>query len=115
MDIKEMTLKQLEKSFPSQEGLVLLAAGSDHQELINGVSLDLQNNEIVQTSDPEEIFTDAILLKTTGGRTDLVLLFNTDCETDISRMATWRLKFSDCSLISWLSYYKDDYSDQHDI
>jgi hypothetical protein len=112
MEIREMTLKQLEKNFPSQEGLVLLGVGGDHQEWIIGIANTLQENEIVQTTDPEEIFTDAIVLKTSGGRTDLVLLFNTDCETDMGKMAMWRLRFGDCS---WVSDYKDNYSDQHNI
>jgi len=36
-------------------------------------------------------------LKTTGGRTDLVMIFKTKSQLELGKLAMWRLKFGDAS------------------
>ena len=58
----------------------------------------------------EEVFSDAYLMKTSGGRKDLALVFNDNAPINSSRLAMWRLRFGDCS---WVSDYKTNYASQH--
>ena len=96
----------------NNEGIVLLGCGGDLQEWINGVS-NLFNEEKITaiTSEPKDMFLNAIELITTGGRTDLALIFNNGCEFNMGKMAIWRLSFGDCS---WISDYVVNYAEQHD-
>lgn len=50
-----------------------------------------------------------LILKTNGGRTDLVYIFKTGIKINGS-LPIWRLRFGDCS---WISDYKNNYAIQH--
>ena len=50
------------------------------------------------------------VINTSGGRTDLVMIFKTKSQLDIGKLAMWRLKFRDAT---WLSDYVVNYRDQH--
>lgn len=99
MNIDILTFEQL--LLQKKEGIVLLGAGGDLQEWLNGVQ-DIWVEEGI-----EVVVSSAHSLVTTGGRVDLVLLFD---KADYSRLALWRLKVGDCS---WLSDYKVNYAEQH--
>ena len=103
MEVQDSTFQVVKEV--QDEGLVMLGAGGDSQEWIDGVSGILVGEGIAT---PEFEFKEAYLLKTTGGRTDLVLTF--DGNVDVGRLAMWRLRFGDCS---WLSDYVVNYSEQH--
>ena len=95
----------------SFEGIVLLGAGGSLDEWIEGITSLLNSEEIIKSRDPKEIFMGAYELTTSGGRTDLALVFNTKKNNiDIGKMAMWRLKFGDTS---WVSDYLDNYAEQH--
>ena len=88
------------------EGLVLLGAGGDLQEWVDGVTGMLNEQGIANG----EVFTQPTVLTTSGGRTDLALLFAEGADLDIGRLAMWRLSFGDAS---WISDYVVNYEDQH--
>lgn len=92
------------------EGIVLLGAGGDPTEWINGVSEMLFDEEVSTTKAPNELFRGAYLLKTSGGRRDIALVFNKPLPAQLGRFAMWRLKFGSCS---WISDYLVNYEDQH--
>ena len=92
------------------EGIVLLGAGGNTNEWIEGVSEMLFDEGIATTKSPSDLFRGAYILKTSGGRNDLALLFNKPFPADLGRMAMWRLRFGDCS---WVSDYVVNYRKQH--
>lgn len=94
----------------SKEGIVLLGTGGDLNEWVEGVFNQLKEESIVTASSVEELFSNAIELKTTGCRTDLVLVFNNFDNINMGKMAMWRLRFGDCC---WISDYIPNYSNQH--
>lgn len=89
------------------EGIVLLGTGGEISEWEQGVIKILKDEAII--SGPE-CFGESIVLKTTGGRTDLLMPFAENAKIHIAKLAMWRLAFGDCS---WLSDYKVNYADQH--
>ena len=91
------------------EGIVLLGAGGDQNEWIEGVTEMLFEDEIANSELPETVFDEAISLITSGGRNDLALTFNKGT-LDLGKLAIWRLNFGNCS---WISDYKVNYSNQH--
>ena len=94
------------------EGIVLLGAGGSLDEWINGITELLKKEDIVTTGDPKDSFMGAYELTTTGGRTDLALVFsNKKKQINLGKMAMWRLKFGDTS---WISDYLDNYKSQHE-
>jgi len=92
-------------------GMVVLGAGGDVQEWIDGISKELIESKIVQD---EEVFEKAYKvtgnIKGKGGRLDLVLIFSNKAKPNIGKLALWRLRFGD---VSWLDdfivNYKKDY------
>lgn len=104
MEIKDATFEQIREIEP--EGLVLLGCGGDLSEWIDGVSKLLKDEGI---ADSEFQFTEAFKLTTTGGRVDLLLLFDW-AHVWQGKLTIWRIKFGDCS---WLSDYKVNYAEQH--
>ena len=94
------------------EGIVLMGAGGSLDEWITGVTDILKEKDIVTTGDPQDSFMGAYELTTTGGRTDLALVFsNKKKQIKIGKLAQWRLKFGDTS---WISDYVVNYADQHE-
>jgi hypothetical protein len=96
--------------FSEGEGLVLLGTGGDIQEWITGVTKLLKEEKIAGSDDPEEVWAGAYVLTTTGGRTDLLLLFKEQSGLNMGKMAMWRLRFGDAS---WWSDYTVNYAPQH--
>ena len=94
----------------TQEGIVLLGAGGNPQEWIDGVFKTWKKEKLTTGPTPEAVFSKAFLLKTSGGRTDLALTFKRKAPIDLGRLALWRLQFGDCS---WVSDYKVNYAAQH--
>jgi len=92
------------------DGIVLLGCGGSLEEWIAGVSDILKDAEIVESADPEILFTDFVELNTSGGRTDLALLFNHKTFFNMGKMVMWRIGFGDCC---WASDYFDNYANQH--
>jgi len=92
----------------NREGLVFYATGGDPMEWVDGIS-KLLCDEGIGLGNAEGIFKSAHLLTTTGGRTDLCLIWNAGA-LEIDKLAWWRLRFGDCC---WLSDYVVNYADQH--
>lgn len=95
-----------------EEGIVLLGAGGDTKEWIDGVTASLHDEGISTSANPDDLWKSAQLLTTTGGRTDLVLTFKSGAPINIGKMAMWRLRFGDCS---WISDYRRNYASQHGL
>lgn len=62
----------------------------------------LFNEGIATSSVPEEAWNGFESLVSTGGRPDLVMWFKDDVDStlDTNKMATWRILFGNCSLVS---------------
>ena len=110
MEVNKMKFGEFKEL--NNEGIVLLGCGGDLQEWINGIGNLFNEEKITTSANPKDIFINAIELTTTGGRTDLALLFNNDYEFNMGKMAMWRLSFGDCS---WVSDYIVNYAGQHDF
>jgi hypothetical protein len=109
IDIKEIKFSELKETHKESEGLVILGAGGDLNEWIDGITEELYKEKIVDSNKPSEHF-DFLSLKTSGGRTDLLFEFKKDSKIAIGKLAIWRLQFGDNS---WLSDYFVNYSSQH--
>lgn len=109
-EIQEMTFADFQTDVAKHEGIVLLGCGGDLQEWIEGVTQSLIDAKVTPLAKPEELFSKFIKLTTTGGRTDLTLIFSTSPKINIGAMAMWRLRFGDCS---WISDYLVNYASQH--
>lgn len=107
-DIKFPEFKEMVRG--QKEGIVLLGAGGKLSEWTKGVADILFNEGISESNKVDEVFPDIYILKTTGGRTDLVMLFSEDNKLNMGKMAIWRLRFGDCS---WVSDYIVNYENQH--
>jgi hypothetical protein len=106
MEIQNSTFSTLQEVAFNQDGLVLHGAGGDLQEWIDGVTQMLKDEGVASS---EFKVTEAHKVTTSGGRTDLLLLFDWSTVT-VGTLAIWRIKFGDCS---WLSDYINNYRDQH--
>lgn len=98
-----------EKVRGQKEGIVLLGCGGDLNEWTNGVTNVLYEEGISRLNKLDEVFPEIYILKTTGGRTDIAMIFNSDY-LSMGKMAMWRLRFGDCS---WISDYIVNYADHH--
>jgi len=85
-----------------KESLVLLGCGGDPEEWINGVTGMLQEENILEEN---TCFEQAIITKTTEGRTDITLPFPKN-GLNVGALAMWRLRFGDAS---WLSDFIVNY------
>lgn len=110
MQVEDIHFLDFRDNVRDKEGIVLLGAGGDPQEWIDGVTKILNEEDIVKGTS-EELWGKANLLTTTGGRTDIALTFNHNNgpKFNMGKMAMWRLKFGDCS---WISDYLVNYSNQ---
>jgi hypothetical protein len=86
------------------DGLVCLGCGGDPLDWDKGVREKLPPS-------CKDILGDAFIVKTTGGRTDIVFPFN-GVQIDMGVLAVWRISFGECS---WISDYVVNYASQHDI
>jgi hypothetical protein len=95
------------------EGIVLLGAGGNLNEWIDGVTETLIKEKILQdgatVKQAAELFSGAYKLTTSGGRSDLALVFKSNSPLNIGKMAIWR-RVGDWS---WISDYLDNYAKQH--
>lgn len=110
MIIKKKTFEDLMNL--NTEGLVLLGCGGDLNEWINGVTEILVEEKIIKSTNPLDTFDKPFYVRTTGGRTDLVLPFKKHAKINISKLAMWRLRFGDAS---WISDYINNYASQHGV
>jgi hypothetical protein len=104
--IEESTFEQFKEISKEDEYLVLLGCGGDLMEWVTGVAQILREENIAL---PGFEITKALKVTTTGGRTDLMLIFDFN-KVDIGKLAIWRIGFGDCS---WLSDYVVNYVNQH--
>ena len=109
--VKEISFDEFKSHAKNLEGLVLLGAGGDLNDWIKGVSDDLHGKGIAASDKPSDLWSDAYVLTTSGGRTDLALIFNNDKNAlSVGKLAMWRLQFGDAS---WVSDYVVNYASQH--
>lgn len=109
MEAPDITFEAFQEKHKKDEGIVLLGC-DEAQSWINGVCGLLHDEEMIPSAEPESAFTHAYQLTTTGGRLDVVLVFDKKAKIEIGKMAMWRLRFGDCS---WISDYLVNYKDQH--
>ena len=110
-DVKKAKFKFLERvAKKGLEGIVFLGAGGKLNQWVKGLN-DLWNKEKIGKGLIEDKMMGLYVINTTGGRTDLVMIFKTKSQLDIGKLAMWRLKFGDAS---WLSDYVNNYRDQHE-
>lgn len=109
LNVQKMSFAEFKKNFKNQEGIVLLGAGGDILEWIGGVT-DVLNQEQIVAGLPKDVWSNFVVLTTSGGRTDLAMTFNPNARFNMGKMAMWRLRFGDCS---WISDYLVNYAKQH--
>ena len=109
MTAQETDFVRIEPELKRSEGLVFLGAGGDINHWITGVTNELEKSDIV-TGTLDQIWQKAYKITTTGGRHDLILIFNPQAKFDMGKLAMWRLHFGDTS---WISDYIKNYAKQH--
>jgi hypothetical protein len=109
LNVENMSFRDFKKNFKGQEGIVLIGAGGDILEWIGGVS-DILKQEGIAEGSLKDMWSNFIIMTTSGGRTDLAMTFNPNGKFNMGKMAMWRLRFGDCS---WISDYIVNYADQH--
>lgn len=109
IDAKFQDVVKLSKE-EKEEGLVLLGAGGDLHEWIDGISNELLK-EGIATGNKHTMWNNKFYkLESTGGRTDFVMLFKNKTTINVGKMAIWRLKFGDNSWLSdFIVNYKSHY------
>ena len=108
--IEQIRFLDFVKRAKKKEGLVILGAGEPHEEWITGITKLLQEEKILD-GELEDIWSEFFLLKSTGGRHDLVMVFKKNPPINIGKMAIWRLQFGDISWISdFIVNYRKHYS-----
>jgi len=107
---EQITFEEATKKFKGKEGLVLLGCGGSLTEWVTGVSSVLFEEGVAKDKDPKTQWGGLYLLKTTGGRQDILMLFKKPNTLDLGKMAIWRLRFGDAS---WWSDYQVNYKSQH--
>lgn len=89
--------------------MVVLGAGGDPQEWVDGIS-DVLRKESIVALRPDTFSRAAII---TGnklgdeGRKDLLLVFNPEAKPNVSRLAMWRIQWGG---ISWLEDFIHNYA-----
>jgi len=119
MKINKVTFTELLKIAKNTEGLVLLGCGGSWIEWVDGITEMLHEEKAITSSKPSEIWGKIYATETTGGRTDLIMMFpetqsSTGPHIDISRLAIVRLQMHEQFSNSWLSDYIDNYAKDHD-
>ena len=108
---KEVSFNEFKSHAKDIEGLVLLGAGGSLEDWIKGISSHLHEEGISSSGKPSDQWKDAYVLKTSGGRTDLALVFADSGTLDVGKLAMWRIaRGSDAS---WISDYLVNYESQH--
>ena len=113
MEAIKSTFQDLEKlSSQGKEGMVFLGAGGDIQDWIKGIPEYLKRDSIASSDKIEDLFESAYVLTSTGGRTDLALVFAEKTQLSIGRLAIWRLQMGNCS---WISDFVVNYKSHYNI
>jgi hypothetical protein len=94
-------LAELEHS--GKEGIVFLGTGGEIKDWTDGIQ------EAWTEAGFEIVLTEALVVTTSGGRTDTLMLFE-KAEADFPKLVMWRLAFGECP---WLSDYVYNYIDHH--
>ena len=110
--MKTQSFQDLKKE--ERFGIVIMGAGGELNEWIDGIADNLIKNKIVKENDKTKIFYDAYTLnnniKGKKGRTDLVLIFSESADPNIGELAMWCLKMGSISWIDdFIFNYKNDY------
>lgn len=111
-NVIETGLREIMSDLKKVEGLVILGAGGEVKDWIEGVVDALHKDKIIGTEKPNEVFTTFYKTETTGGRTDLIMVFNPSYKIDIGKLAVWRIRFGDCS---WISDFIVNYASHYGI
>lgn len=110
MEIKKRSWAEIHEKFEKGEGIVILGAGGDLQEWVDGIFKILTEEKITESDKFEDNFSDVFYSESTGGRTDLHMIFAKESKLDIGKLAMWRLRFGDCSWLSdWFVNYRSHY------
>jgi hypothetical protein len=108
VELKTMVFGDLSEVLAvSGEGMIFMGCGGIPEDWINGVSEQLLKDKITTQL---EVITEVGILKTTGGRTDILMVPDWNL-VDSGKLAIWRIQFGDCS---WLSDYVVNYASQHE-
>jgi len=108
---KEVSFREFVEDIGGKDGLVMLGAGGSINDWINGISAHLAEEGIASSEKPVDLWSGAYVMTTSGGRTDLALMFNEDDALNIGKLAMWRLQRGGDA--SWVSDYVVNYADQH--
>lgn len=96
----------------SHTGIVLLGTGGELDEWIRGVAGMFNERGIIKSISPVDVFLHVYELTTSGGRTDLVLVFHKNKHYNVEKLQKWRQVFGDTSLID---DYIINYANQHEV
>ena len=110
--IGQISFHELNSLLERNFGFIVMGAGGDLQEWIDGISDTLKKENIVNQN--SEVFSEAYVLSGNingkNGRTDLVLIFSNDSKPNIGMLAMWRLRFGGISWIDdFIVNYREDY------
>jgi len=112
--IQDLTFTQLENIERSEKkfGMVIMGAGGELSEWVNGISDHLKEEGIVDKTIPA--FSEAYRLSGNvagkHGRTDLVVIFSDKSNPKIGKLSMWRLRMGDISWIDdFISNHRKDY------
>ena len=89
-------------------GMIVLGAGGNLQDWIQGIANTLQDEKIV--TDAQTFLSASVIsgnIAGHDGRTDLLLMFNPDSKPDVGKLAMWRLRFGD---VSWVEDFRVNYA-----
>jgi hypothetical protein len=104
MTIEDTTFHEFKGLVAGKEGIVCLGAGGEPQEWIDGILAQWKELGICRGN----VFSHIYRMTTSGGRIDLAMVFKR--KVNIAKIATWRIRFGDCS---WISDYLVNYWTQH--
>lgn len=110
MEANKSSFSELESL--NKEGMVFLGAGGNIQDWLKGIPEALKRDDIATSDKIEDLFESAHVLTSTGGRTDLALIFAEKPQLNIGKLAMWRLRMGNCC--SWISDFVVNYKDHYD-
>lgn len=111
MNITEMGFQAFREKLSKDEGIIFLGAGGELKEWFQVIDVWKEEDIVPKESKFEDLFKEVILLKTSGGRRDLVFVFEDQTPFNLGKLAMWRLRWGDCS---WISDYLTNYVSQHE-
>lgn len=108
MEIGTKTFAEFCPEAEDRLGIVIMGAGGDLEDWVNGVVHSLVEDGICKEGEElfDSIYTLSDNVKGTEGRTDLVLFFKPPLP-EVGKLAMWRIKFGSCS---WADDFADNYA-----